>query len=99
MTPELAEILGMFAADGCLQKDYICMWGNIHEDKDYYDKIGNSGGGKMRCPKTDELINFVFFPEKLGKEATSKVREHLKQCIPCKAIVTRYRQDINVLRK
>lgn len=39
LTPELAEVLGMFAADGCLQKDYICMWGNITEDRDYYDKI------------------------------------------------------------
>jgi hypothetical protein len=39
VSKELAEILGMFAADGCLQKKYICMWGNIHEDKDYYDKI------------------------------------------------------------
>ena len=39
VSKELAEILGMFAADGCLQKQYICMWGNIHEDKDYYDKI------------------------------------------------------------
>jgi len=39
VSKELAEILGMFAADGCLQKDYICMWGNIYEDKDYYDNI------------------------------------------------------------
>jgi intein/homing endonuclease len=39
LTKELAEILGMFAADGCLQNDYICMWGNITEDKNYYDKI------------------------------------------------------------
>jgi hypothetical protein len=39
LTGELAEILGMFAADGCLQKDYVCMLGNIFENKDYYDKI------------------------------------------------------------
>jgi len=38
-TEELSEILGMFAADGCLQKEYICIWGNINEDKDYYNKI------------------------------------------------------------
>lgn len=37
ITPELAEICGMFAADGCMQKGYICMWGNITEDKEYYD--------------------------------------------------------------
>lgn len=39
LTKEFSEIVGMFAADGCLQKDYICMWGNISEDRDYYDKI------------------------------------------------------------
>lgn len=39
LTKEFAEILGMFAADGCLQDNYICMWGNITEDKDYYDNV------------------------------------------------------------
>lgn len=39
ISEELAEILSMFAADGCLQEDYICMWGNITEDKDYYNII------------------------------------------------------------
>ena len=39
ISQELAEILGMFAADGCLQKQYVCMWGNIYEDKDYYNNI------------------------------------------------------------
>lgn len=49
LTKELAEILGMFAADGCLQKDYICMWGNIYEDKDYYDNIV--------CPLYSRVLN------------------------------------------
>lgn len=39
LTKEFSEILGMFAADGCLQNEYICMWGNIYQDKDYYDNI------------------------------------------------------------
>lgn len=39
LTKEFAEILDMFAADGCLQDNYICMWGNITEDRDYYDKV------------------------------------------------------------
>lgn len=39
ITKEFSEILGMFAADGCLQNDYICMWGNIYQDKDYYDNV------------------------------------------------------------
>lgn len=37
ITQAIAEIAGAFAADGCLQKQYLCMWGNISEDKDYYD--------------------------------------------------------------
>jgi len=37
LTSELAEILGMLVADGCIQKNYICLWGNITEDKPYYD--------------------------------------------------------------
>ncbi|NYZ79696.1 hypothetical protein H0N95_00425, partial [Candidatus Micrarchaeota archaeon] len=37
LTPELCEIAGMIAADGCVQKNYVCMWGNIFEDKSYYD--------------------------------------------------------------
>ena len=36
---ELSEIAGAFAADGCLQPQYLCMWGNIYQDKDYYDFI------------------------------------------------------------
>ncbi|MFA5176218.1 MAG: LAGLIDADG family homing endonuclease [Candidatus Nanoarchaeia archaeon] len=39
ITSELAEIAGMFAADGCLQKGYLCMWGNIYQDKNYYNNI------------------------------------------------------------
>lgn len=39
----------MFAADGCLQNDYICMWGNIYEDKEYYDKIV--------CPYFSKVFN------------------------------------------
>jgi len=39
MTEELSEILGMFAADGNLQEGHISIWGNIHEDKKYYDEI------------------------------------------------------------
>ena len=40
MNKEFAEILGMFAADGCIQyPNYICMWGNIYEDKEYYDNV------------------------------------------------------------
>jgi len=39
ITSELAEIAGAFAANGCLQKDYLCMWGNITEDREYYDTV------------------------------------------------------------
>ncbi|MBI2629640.1 hypothetical protein HYW76_00910 [Candidatus Pacearchaeota archaeon] len=39
LTKELCEAMGMFAADGSMQENHICMWGNISEDRDYYDKI------------------------------------------------------------
>lgn len=39
ITLELSEVLGMFAADGCLQDNYICMWGHIIEDRKYYDEV------------------------------------------------------------
>ena len=39
LTEDFAEILGMFAADGSMQEGHICMWGNIYEDKEYYDEI------------------------------------------------------------
>ncbi|MEM4239765.1 MAG: LAGLIDADG family homing endonuclease [Candidatus Woesearchaeota archaeon] len=37
ISAELAELAGIFAADGCMQKDYICLWGNIREDRPYYE--------------------------------------------------------------
>lgn len=49
LTKEFSEIIGMFAADGCLQNNYICMWGNIVEDKDYYNRIV--------CPLFSKVFN------------------------------------------
>lgn len=34
---EIAEIAGLFAADGSMQKSHICFWGNPKADKDFYD--------------------------------------------------------------
>ena len=42
ISEELAELAGLFAADGCMQKDYICFWGNITEDRPYYDEFISS---------------------------------------------------------
>jgi len=39
LAENFCEVLGMFAADGSMQNNHICMWGNISEDKDYYNKI------------------------------------------------------------
>ncbi len=39
ITPGIAELAGIFAADGCMQKDYLCFWGNITEDKEHYDTV------------------------------------------------------------
>lgn len=42
ISQELAELAGLFAADGCMQKTvnsgYVCFWGNISEDRVYYDQ-------------------------------------------------------------
>ena len=39
ITKEIAEIAGAFAADGCMQKQHLCMWGNIIEDQEYYNEV------------------------------------------------------------
>lgn len=54
LTLELAEVLGMFVADGCLQRDYLCMWGNINQDKQYYDKAV--------CPLFSSVFNVSIKP-------------------------------------
>jgi len=51
ITEELSEILGMFAADGNLQENHISIWGNIHEDKKYYDEIV--------CPLFSRVFNKI----------------------------------------
>ena len=38
-TNSLCEIAGIIAADGCLQKGYICVWSNMYEEKDYINKV------------------------------------------------------------
>lgn len=37
LNANIAEIVGFFVADGCLQKNYICFWGNLSEDRNFYD--------------------------------------------------------------
>lgn len=37
ITPEISELAGIFAADGSMQKNHICFWGNPASDKDLYD--------------------------------------------------------------
>ncbi len=39
ITPEIAELAGIFAADGSMQKEHICFWGNMIEDRKYYDIV------------------------------------------------------------
>ena len=38
ITVEIAELAGFFAADGSMQKEHLCFWGNPKSDKDYYDR-------------------------------------------------------------
>jgi len=35
--PEIAELAGLFAADGSMQREHLCFWGNPVEDRLYYD--------------------------------------------------------------
>ncbi len=37
ITSEISELAGIFAADGSMQQNHICFWGNPHSDKDFYD--------------------------------------------------------------
>lgn len=37
LTPAISELAGIFAADGSMQKNHICFWGNPKADKDFYD--------------------------------------------------------------
>ncbi len=39
LNSKISELAGIFAADGSMQKEHICFWGNLHEDRDHYDKI------------------------------------------------------------
>ena len=39
ISQEIAELAGAFAADGSMQKEHLCMWGNIHQDAEYYDIV------------------------------------------------------------
>ncbi len=39
ISKELAELAGIFAADGSMQENYLCIWGNITEEKPYYDTV------------------------------------------------------------
>jgi hypothetical protein len=57
LTEGLSEILGMFAADGNLQNEHISIWGNIKEDKKYYNEVV--------CPLFSRIFNiFVVAHEK-----------------------------------
>ena len=39
LNKNIAELAGIFAADGSIQKAHICFWGNITEDREYYNKV------------------------------------------------------------
>jgi len=36
---KIAELAGIFAADGSMQKNHLCFWGNPSSDRDYYNTI------------------------------------------------------------
>ncbi len=63
ITPETAELAGIFAADGSMQREHICFWGNITEDKDYYDNIIEKLFGiafNIQINPHEKKSNFVY---------------------------------------
>jgi hypothetical protein len=38
ITQEQSELAGIFAADGSMQKEHLCIWGNLNNDREYYDR-------------------------------------------------------------
>jgi len=47
----IAELAGAFAADGSMRKAHLCMWGNISEDREYYDQV--------ICPLIDKEFGII----------------------------------------
>ncbi len=87
ITPELVEIVGFFVADGSLQKNYICFWGNISEDRHFYDihlknlfKVAFNVEINPHEKKSNSVYGFYvckrgvldFFKEPLGFNVGSK---------------------------
>ena len=104
ITTEIAELAGIFAADGCMQKDYICLWGNISEDREYYDmvikRLFNVAFGIDVRPhekRSNSVYGFYvckrdilnFFTQHLGFHAGSKTNT---VCVPPSILQSRDRQ-------
>ena len=76
---QISELLGMFAADGCLQSAYACMWGNINQDKGYYDRIVCPLFSRVFNKKIiahEKKSNSVYGFYLCGKEIVKFFREH-----------------------
>jgi DNA-binding transcriptional regulator WhiA len=80
ITNEIAEIAGFFAADGSMQKNHICFWGNPSEDRDYYDfhlKNLFYKAFKIEINPHDKFSNSVYGFYICNKEIINYFQEHL----------------------
>src|SRR3989344_3373733 len=89
---EIAELAGIFAADGSMQKQHICFWGNITEDKKYYDTIIVPLFRKafsIEIKPHEKASNSVYGFYVCKKEVIKFFNENLKFPIGCKTYTVR----------
>lgn len=63
ITSEISELAGIFAADGSMQKEHMCFWGNPSADRVYYDNhLKNlfSSAFNIKVRPHDKSSNFVY---------------------------------------
>ncbi len=77
---EIAEIAGIFAADGSMQKSHICFWGNPKADRDFYDNYMKQLFMKafnIQIRPHEKKSNFVYGFYVCNKEVISFFNEIL----------------------
>ncbi|MSR86311.1 hypothetical protein EXS74_02865 [Candidatus Woesearchaeota archaeon] len=63
ITPSIAELAGLFAADGSMQKNHLCYWGNIIEDREFYNTVVSNlfrEAFKIKVKPHEKVSNSVY---------------------------------------
>lgn len=97
LTPEIAELAGAFAADGSMQRNHLCFWGNITEDRDYYDqriKALFANGFNLVVKPYEKKSNSVYGFYICKKEILQYFREVLGFPIGSKTYTVRVPREI-----